>query len=80
MTAARTARRNAIRLGRRSSVGDDPVRPIASHSWLTATAGQRLHALSPRPVVLQRPDARRCHPILFPQCTIPATSAAAKSP
>ena len=34
MTAARTARRKAIRLGRRSSVGDDPVRPIAPHPWL----------------------------------------------
>jgi hypothetical protein len=71
MTAARTARRKAIRLGRRSSVGDDPVRPIAPHSCLTATAGQRLDALSARPAVLQRPAARRCHPILFPQCTIP---------
>ena len=28
MTAARTAHRKAIRLGRRSSVGDDPVRPM----------------------------------------------------
>ena len=46
MTAARTARRKAIRLGRRSSVGDDPVRPIAPHPWLTTTAGQRLDALS----------------------------------
>jgi hypothetical protein len=76
MTAARTARRKAIRLGRRSSVGDDSVRP----PWLTTTAGQRLDALSARPAVLQRPAARRCHPILFPQCTIPATPAAAKSP
>jgi hypothetical protein len=80
MTAARTARRKAIPLGRRSSVGDDPVRPIAPHSWLTTTAGQRLDALSARPAVLQRPAARRCHPILYPQCTIPATPAAAKSP
>src|SRR5437868_328641 len=66
MTAARTARRKAIRLGRRSSVGDDPVRPIAPHSWLTTTAGQRLDALSARPAVLQCPAARRCHPILLP--------------
>ncbi len=80
MTAARTARRNAIRLGRRSPLGDDPVRPIAPQSWLTATAGQRLDALSARPAVLQRPNVRRCHPILIPQCTIPATPAAAKSP
>ena len=80
MTAARTARRKAIRLGRRSSVGDDPVRPIAPHPWLTTTAGQRLDALSARPAVLQHPAARRCHPTLVPQCTIPATPAAAKSP
>ena len=80
MTAARTARRKAIRLGRRSSVGDNPVRPIAPHPWLTTTARQRLDALSARPTVVQRPAARRCHPILVPQCTIPATPAAAKSP
>ena len=80
MTTARTARRKAIRLGRRSSVGDDPVRPIAPHPWLKATAGQRLDALSARPTVLQHPAARRCHPILFSQCTIPATPAAAESP
>ena len=80
MTTARTARRKAIRLGRRSSVGDNPVRPIAPHPWLTATAGQRLDALSARPAVLQCLAARRCHPILFPQCTIPATPAAAESP
>jgi hypothetical protein len=28
VTAARTTRRKAIRLGRRSSLGDDPVRPL----------------------------------------------------
>jgi hypothetical protein len=66
MTAARTARRKAIRLGRCSSLGDDPLRPIAPHPWLTATAGQPLDALSARPAVLQRPAARRCQPILFP--------------
>jgi hypothetical protein len=32
------------------------------------------------PAVLQRPAASRCRPILLPQCTIPATPAAAKSP
>jgi hypothetical protein len=80
MTAARTARRKAPRLGRRSAVGDDPVRPIAPHPWLTATAGQRLDALSARPTVLQRPAARRRHPILFPSPPPPATPAAAKSP
>ena len=80
MTAAPTARRKAIRLGRRSPVGDDPVRPSAPHPWLIATAGQRLDALFARPTVLQRPAARRYHPILFPQYTIPATPAAAKSP
>jgi hypothetical protein len=61
MTAARTARRKAIRLACRSSVGDDPVRPIAPHPWLTATAGQRLDALSARPAILQPP-----------RCTTPA--------
>jgi len=66
MTAARTARRKAIRLGRRSSVGDNSVRPIASLPWLTTTAGQRLDALSARPAVLQRPAARRCHPTCSP--------------
>ena len=80
MTAARTARRKAIRLGRRSSLGDDPVRAIAPHSWLIATPGQPLDALAARPAILQPPAARRCHPILFPQSTIPATPAAAKSP
>jgi hypothetical protein len=80
MTAARTAHRKAIRLARRSSVGDDPVRPIAPHPWLTTPADQRLDALSARPAVLQRLAARRCHPTLFPQCTIPATPAAAKFP
>src|ERR1700746_652962 len=60
------AARKPTRLGRRSSVGDDPVRPIAPHSWLTTTAGQRLGALSARPAVPQCPAARRCHPILFP--------------
>src|SRR5262249_37766018 len=80
MTTARTARRKAIRLGRRSSVGDDPVRPVAPHPWLKAPPGQRLDALSTRPTVPQRPAARRCHPILFPQCPIPATPAAAESP
>src|SRR6201993_4419120 len=60
------AARKGIRLGRRSSVGDDPVRPIAPHPWLTTTAGQRLDALSARPAVLQCPAARRCRPILFP--------------
>ena len=66
MTAARTARRKATRLGRRSSVGDDPARPVAPHPWLIATASQRLDALSARPAVLQRPAARGCRPILFP--------------
>jgi hypothetical protein len=48
MTAARTARRKAIRLGRRSSVGDDPVRPIAPHSWLTQPPA---NASTPFPLV-----------------------------
>ena len=77
MTAARIARRKATRLGRRSSAGDDPLRLVAPHPWLTASARQRLDALSARPAVLQAalPAARPAT-----QSTIPTTPAAAKSP
>jgi hypothetical protein len=76
MTAARTARRNATRRGRRSSVGDDPARLAAPHHGLMATDRQRIDALSPRPTVLQPPAGRARDPILFPQ-PLPA---APKSP
>ena len=80
MTAARTARRKATRLGCRSSVGDDPLALFRLTPGSQQPPSQRLDALSARPAVLQCPAARRCHPILFAQCTIPATPAAAKSP
>ena len=44
MTAARIAPRKAAPPERRSSAGDDPARLVAPHTWLTASAKQRLHA------------------------------------
>jgi hypothetical protein len=70
MTAARTARRKAIRLGRRSSVGDDPVRPIAPHSWLTQPPA---NASTPFPLVQLSSNAllpvaatQSCTPVRHP--------------
>jgi hypothetical protein len=76
MTTAQTARRKAARRGRRSSVGDDPVRLAAPRHRLMAAAGQRRDARSARPAIVHRPAARGRGPILFP----PTMPAAAKSP
>jgi hypothetical protein len=76
MTPGRIARREAARLGRRSSAGGDPTRRVAPHLWLTARAKQGLKALSALPATPGRP-ASSTSPI---QSTFPTVPAAAKSP
>jgi hypothetical protein len=55
MTAARVCGRKGARIGRRSSAGDDPTRPAASHPSLAASAKRRLEAFSARPATCPPP-------------------------
>jgi hypothetical protein len=80
MTAARVCGRKAVRLGRRSSAGGDPARPVAPHPWLAASAEQRFDALFARPAVSDRPLNQRLRPLLPAPSTTVAMSTAAKSP
>ena len=79
MTAARTARCKAIRLSHRSSLGDDPVRPLrltlgSQQPSANASTSFPLGQLSSNALLSVAAT------IQFVKSTIPATPAAAKSP
>jgi hypothetical protein len=80
MTAARVCGRKGARIGRRSSAGDDPARPVASHPSLAASRKQPLEAFSARPATCPPPPSKRPRPLRLAQSTIPTMPAAAKSP
>ena len=80
MTPARIARRKAARLGRWLSAGSDPARLAVPHPWPTASAKQRLDALSARPATPGHPPSSRSRALLPAQSTIPTMPAAVKSP
>jgi hypothetical protein len=80
MTAARIARRKAVRLKRPSSAGKDPARRVAPYPSLTEWATHQLDAVSARPATpLGFPDRG---PAYFgpPDPATPTIPAAAKSP